>query len=1167
MLEYPSISKQNPEFPDYLDFQKLRDIGIQHLQELAGQLWTDHNLHDPGITILEVLCYAITDLGYRNNLDIKDLLALNPKDPYSQENNFFTSDRILTCNPVTELDLRKRLIDIPGVRNAWLKKVEPKKIAQEQETAYEPTIYVNCTKRQLQYELPEGKSEKNALKLNPRGLYRVCLDLESQRRRDACGKIYYSQATALEAVKKVLCSYRNLCEDFHDIYVLGEEEIALCTDIELDANADPEGVLVEIYVKVQEFLAPRVRFYTLKELLDKGKSMAEIFAGRPSAIPNRDRNSPYTSDRSHGFINTDELNAITLREKLYTSDLYQIIIDVPGVTAIRKLSIINYINGLRQSQGDSWCLHLTDKHRLKLGIEYSTVTFYQGDLPFKPDIDEVKRRYYEQQDAYIKAARDDRELDAGVPQGSYAKLADHYSIHYDFPLTYGIGEDGLPGNVPALRKAQARQLKGYLVFFDQLLANYLAQLAHIRDLFSWEADETDEHASSELLNGSKTRQGQKQRTYFTQPLKFPGVEEILGQESDYADFLNSISEDKTTYEKRRNRFLDHLLARFAESFSDYVRLNYRIKAGHASESEIVNDKARFLQDYPELSRDRFRAFNYCNCDRDAIWDTNNVSGFKKRVSRLLGIDDYKRRSLSHYEIVSDEGGYGFILRSEADDSPLLRSKRIYLNEEEAQNAGNNVLTLARNSEHYTQLSYRYFYRYSWEVTDRQGESLLAYEGYFLSQAERDAALNPLLEDLRSVPTESAETSTVETEAEFTPPPRYYILDTDAEGRFRFQLAIPVPGKASITFFGTQHYPNEVKAYDAIEESLARIQTSSAYRKRRLPQSNEDNETEADLPQGFIYYSYGIIDTEGNMLAEATRFWPTEADRDDAIESLQLQVQSAALRLEIQSQSSGYRGIINDKHNGDGLEKPILLQSSQNYDTEVSAWEQGNELLPLVQDRDNFRLIDSDRALYGWALTNKEKDRVLAEGYYTSEDARNRAIDKLQARINDEGFHVLEHILLRPSSKNKHDFLPISVNAEDCQTDTGKPPCLTSYDPYSFWVSVILPYWPQRFQNLDFRRFVEQTLRLEAPAHVALKICWLNVQQMHDFENAYQHWLKELNLEACQGVACDITGALNRLIAVLKQLKTIHPEGTLHDCEESGPDENPIVLNQTNLGNA
>ena len=41
----------------------LREMGIEEIQKLSGKIWTDFNLHDPGVTILEQLCYALTDLG------------------------------------------------------------------------------------------------------------------------------------------------------------------------------------------------------------------------------------------------------------------------------------------------------------------------------------------------------------------------------------------------------------------------------------------------------------------------------------------------------------------------------------------------------------------------------------------------------------------------------------------------------------------------------------------------------------------------------------------------------------------------------------------------------------------------------------------------------------------------------------------------------------------------------------------------------------------------------------------------------------------------------------------------------------------------------------------------------------------------------------------------
>ena len=46
-----------------MDYAFLRQEGIRWLEQLAGDQWTDFNTHDPGITILEQLCYALTDLG------------------------------------------------------------------------------------------------------------------------------------------------------------------------------------------------------------------------------------------------------------------------------------------------------------------------------------------------------------------------------------------------------------------------------------------------------------------------------------------------------------------------------------------------------------------------------------------------------------------------------------------------------------------------------------------------------------------------------------------------------------------------------------------------------------------------------------------------------------------------------------------------------------------------------------------------------------------------------------------------------------------------------------------------------------------------------------------------------------------------------------------------
>ena len=81
--------------------------------------WTDYNAHDPGITTLEALCYAITELGYRCGFDMKDFMR-NGDSKLVAGQTLFTAKEILTINPLTINDYRKLLVDIEGIHNAWL---------------------------------------------------------------------------------------------------------------------------------------------------------------------------------------------------------------------------------------------------------------------------------------------------------------------------------------------------------------------------------------------------------------------------------------------------------------------------------------------------------------------------------------------------------------------------------------------------------------------------------------------------------------------------------------------------------------------------------------------------------------------------------------------------------------------------------------------------------------------------------------------------------------------------------------------------------------------------------------------------------------------------------------------------------------------------------------
>ncbi|MCI5140982.1 MAG: hypothetical protein D3909_04500, partial [Candidatus Electrothrix sp. ATG1] len=164
----------------------------------------------------------------------------------------------------------------------------------------------------------------------------------------------------------------------------------------------------------------------------------------------------------------------------------------------------------------------------------------------------------------------------------------------------------------------------------------------------------------------------------------------------------------------------------------------------------------------------------------------------------------------------------------------------------------------------------------------------------------------------------------------------------------------------------------------------------------------------------------------------------------------------------------------------------------------------------------------------------------------------------QELSNAEGFHLIEHVLLRRRSYNASSkYMPIQVN---------KPECVEVRDPYSFRFTVILPAWPRRFRDMRFRQFVEKTLRLEAPAHTLVRICWLNYSEMQEFEDVYQTWARELGRHPLdEDVNTDYEQALNNLIDILHSLSSTYPIARLHNCGDTDSNTSPVTLNNSILG--
>jgi len=175
-----------------------------------------------------------------------------------------------------------------------------------------------------------------------------------------------------------------------------------------------------------------------------------------------------------------------------------------------------------------------------------------------------------------------------------------------------------------------------------------------------------------------------------------------------------------------------------------------------------------------------------------------------------------------------------------------------------------------------------------------------------------------------------------------------------------------------------------------------------------------------------------------------------------------------------------------------------------------------------------------------------------------------------------GIHVLEHILLRPLYQQSTD--PLSQLLPLCGdgSDNKQADCLLP-DYYSMQMTVVAPGWLSISNNMDFRSFTESLIRAEAPAHVALKICWLDPAIMFLFEKTTEIFfdqMAKIKATGAQPTAQDIIDfntALNDVNTVMGLLKNMYLPSALNECENINynADEDimkvPVILNYSALG--
>jgi hypothetical protein len=555
-LEPLTIDKDEPEGhgPSYVD---LREEAVAIVQALAGDTWTDYNEHDPGVTILEQLCYALTELPYRAALPMADILAGATGDIQARRHALFPPEEALPSSPLTMNDHRRVILDrVPEVGNAWLVPV------------------------------PSDEAEGGV-----NGLYDVLLYLP---RADWAGGDVEGMGATMDRVRRVVAEHRALCEDFREITILEPIRVVVRATLTVDGSRAPEVVLADVLFALGVALAPEIPRGTLARALDRGLPLSDVVEGPPL---------------HQGLIDEGDLAPRATRFRV--SDLARTMARVAGVVGVRDVTV----DAGDSAEGD--LVEVPPTGILVLDAAASEIALVRRGAAIEVDPDRARQKL----DRLWTERRRRHPLDAEIarrlplPRGRARDLSRYTSIQHQFPNAYGINAFGPPDGATPERIAQTRQLKGYLVVFEQLLADFFEGLGRAKDLYSTAA---------------------LPETYFHQSLlgAAPDVEPIL--DAGYVDKLASSLHESDGGPPRRARFLDVLLAMHGEEVSTNDIVGRSGKA--PTPEEIVRAQIALIRDVAALSRDRGRGFDVVGSPGDP-----RETAFETRCRIELGLPAPRRR--------------------------------------------------------------------------------------------------------------------------------------------------------------------------------------------------------------------------------------------------------------------------------------------------------------------------------------------------------------------------------------------------------------------------------------------------------------------------------------------------------------------------------------------
>lgn len=427
------------------DYALLREEMIRRTQELSGRIWTNYNFSDPGVTMVEQLCFALTELSYRAAYPVADLLtapAGGKVDGWRQA--LYPAPAILPVNPVTIDDLRRLLLDrVRGLANVWI--------------------------TPLHRDAGAGAERVG-------GLYAVRLWAGAGAGGGSGGEGCFcpdpdERHRLRSRVLDVYAAHRALGEDIGELVELAPLPSLVSARITLSDAADPASVMAGLLFALEQALAPTPARHSLAAALEAGRTPSEILQG-PRLL--------------RGLIADAELGPQPVAVRVM--DLLHVMERVPGVALVQDLAVRIPADADPVGLDGTITLPPDSLPALITGCVggHWPLRLWQRGCRRPPDTRQVERKL-----RGLRAVHG-RTFDMAAEYADYwappigvpRDLAAYGSLQFQFPAAYGVGQPGRMQDMSPARQGQILQLAGYLMPFDQLMADYFAQLDFLRDLYS-----------------------------------------------------------------------------------------------------------------------------------------------------------------------------------------------------------------------------------------------------------------------------------------------------------------------------------------------------------------------------------------------------------------------------------------------------------------------------------------------------------------------------------------------------------------------------------------------------------------------------------------------------------------------------------------------------------